>query len=321
MAKYFVTGATGFIGGEIVKQLIGRGHTVVALVRSPDKAGMLKALGVQIHAGDVTDRETLRAPMTGVDGVFHVAAWYKVGVTEPLADQINVDGTRNVLSAATDAATPRVVYTSTLAVNGDTGGRTVDESYRFTGSHLTAYDASKAAAHALVDQTDHERLPVVTVMPGGVYGPGDTGQIGALMARIAAGKRVVVTAGPRMCQAHVEDVARGHLLAMQRGQPGQSYMLAGPQIALGDLLDLVADIAGTGRPLRVPTPALRALTGLAGSLGSVLPLPPTYSAETMRVAAASYLGSPAKARRDLGWTCRPLRQGIEQTVGALRGDA
>ena len=97
MAKYFVTGATGFIGGEIVKQLIGRGHKVAALVRSPERAGILKALGVEIHPGDITDRETLITPMTGVDGVFHVAAWYKVGVKEPLAEQINVEGTRNVL--------------------------------------------------------------------------------------------------------------------------------------------------------------------------------------------------------------------------------
>ncbi len=106
MARYFVTGATGFIGGEIVKQLIGRGHTVVALVRSPSKAGMLKALGVEIHAGDITERETLRAPMAGVDGVFHVAAWYKVGVVDAHADQINVDGTRNVLQAMRTLETP-----------------------------------------------------------------------------------------------------------------------------------------------------------------------------------------------------------------------
>ena len=100
MAKYFVTGATGFIGAELVKQLIGRGHKVSALVRSPQKAAFLKTLGVDLHAGDITDRQTLQGPMTGVDGVFHLAAWYKVGVKEPLAETINVDGTHNVLMAA-----------------------------------------------------------------------------------------------------------------------------------------------------------------------------------------------------------------------------
>ena len=132
MAKYFVTGATGFIGGEIVKQLVGRGHKVVALVRSPGKAAMLKALGVEMHAGDITDRETLKTPMTGVDGVFHVAAWYKVGVKEPHADQINVDGTRNVLKTMRTLEIPRGVYTSTVATidasSGSPGNRASNPS-------------------------------------------------------------------------------------------------------------------------------------------------------------------------------------------------
>ena len=144
MAKYFVTGATGFIGGEIVKQLIGRGHKVVALVRSPEKAGMLKALGVEMHAGDITERDTLRAPMQGVDGVFHVAAWYKVGVDEPLADQINVDGTRNVLKTMRTLEIPRGVYTSTVAVFSDTKGVVPDETYRYDGPHLSEYEIGRA---------------------------------------------------------------------------------------------------------------------------------------------------------------------------------
>lgn len=318
--RYLVTGATGFVGGALAELLGKQGHEVVALVRDASGARRLERAGLRLHIGDITDLSSVRRAADGVDGLFHVAGWFKVGARDSAAGwRVNVDGTRNVLAAAAAAATPRVVYTSTLAVNGDTGGRTVDETYRFTGSHITVYDASKAAAHALVEKTDPGALPVVTVMPGGVYGPGDTGQIGALMARVAAGERVVTTTGPRMCQAHVEDVARGHLLAMQRGQAGQSYLLAGPQIALGDLLDLVAEVAGTRRPLRVPTPALKAVSALAGTLGRLVPLPPSYSAETLRVASATYLGSPTKARRDLGWTCRPLRQGIEQTVAALRG--
>ena len=112
MGRYFVTGATGFLGGEIVKQLIGRGHKVAALVRDPAKAALLSTLGVEMHDGDITDRETLRAPMAGADGVFHCAAWYKVGVPAE-ADRINVDGTRNVLEMMRELGIPRGVYTST----------------------------------------------------------------------------------------------------------------------------------------------------------------------------------------------------------------
>src|ERR687897_3829640 len=97
MARYFVTGATGFLGSELTKQLISKGHQAVALVRNPSKASLLRTLGVHLHEGDITDRESLRAPMTGVDGVFHCAAWYKVGVDPTEAERTNVEGTRLVL--------------------------------------------------------------------------------------------------------------------------------------------------------------------------------------------------------------------------------
>ncbi|MEO8683066.1 MAG: NAD-dependent epimerase/dehydratase family protein, partial [Vicinamibacterales bacterium] len=147
MARYVVTGATGFVGGEIVKQLIGRGHQVAALVRSPEKAGMLKALSVELHQGDITDRESLRAPMLGADGVFHVAAWYKVGVVEPQAEHINVEGTRNVLETMREMGVTRGVYTSSVAVFSDTHGAVADESYRYEGPHLSEYDRTKWKAH------------------------------------------------------------------------------------------------------------------------------------------------------------------------------
>ena len=168
MAKYFVTGATGFIGGEIVKQLIGRGHTrrgAGAIAGQGRRC--CKALGVEIHAGDITDRDTLRAPMTGVDGVFHVAAWYKVGVVDPHADHINVDGTRNVLQAMRTLEIPRGVYTSTVAVFSDTRGAVPDETYRYDGPHLSNYDRTKWIAHYRVALPKMEDgLPLTIVMPG-----------------------------------------------------------------------------------------------------------------------------------------------------------
>jgi len=317
--RYLITGATGFVGGALTRLLRAEGHSVVALVRDTHHARSLKDSGVTLRTGDITDVASVREALLGVDGVFHVAGWFKVGVRDTAPGwQVNVEGTRNVLAAAIEAGTPRLVYTSTLAVNSDTAGETVDETYEFSGTHLTAYDASKAAAHELVRQTSPEQLQVVTVMPGGIYGPGDTGQIGALMAQVADGRRVVATAGPTMCQAHVDDIARGHLLAMERGTPGESYMLAGPQTGLGDLLDLVAAIARTRRPVRVPSPVVSSVAVVTGGLGRVIRLPPTYSAESLRVASASYLGSPAKAERELGWSARSLRQGVAETVVALR---
>jgi nucleoside-diphosphate-sugar epimerase len=132
--NYLVTGATGFIGGRVARQLLAAGHEVIALARTPSKAQELVALGVQVHAGDITDKESLRTPMTGVDGVFHIAAWYKVGTREKSqAETINVGGTRNVLQMMQELGIPKGVYTSTLTVFSDTRGQMVDESYTYVG--------------------------------------------------------------------------------------------------------------------------------------------------------------------------------------------
>jgi dihydroflavonol-4-reductase len=145
--RYAMTGATGFVGGELSRQLRAAGHEVVALVRDPARA---TDLGVSLVRGDLDDSGALDELCTGVDGLFHVAGWYKLGTRDPdQGRRVNVDGTRNVLDAARRAGVPRVVYTCTLAVNSDTHGRVVDETYHFTGRHLSVYDETKAAAHSI----------------------------------------------------------------------------------------------------------------------------------------------------------------------------
>ena len=126
--RYFVTGATGFVGGRVVQMLRQEGHEVNALVRSPQNAGALATLGAQLFAGDVTQRESLRAPMAGVDGVFHIAGWYKLGARDKSQGaRVNIDGTRNVLEMMRELGIHKGVYTSSLAVNSDTRGVEVDE--------------------------------------------------------------------------------------------------------------------------------------------------------------------------------------------------
>src|SRR6266849_10314345 len=115
--RFLLTGATGFIGGVLARQLAAAGHSVEVIARAPEKALGLASLGVTLHRGDITDKETLRRPMTGVDGVFHVAGWYKIGVRDSAAAfDINVNGTRNVLEVMKELAVSKGVYTSTLAV-------------------------------------------------------------------------------------------------------------------------------------------------------------------------------------------------------------
>src|SRR5688572_11606292 len=317
MAKYFVTGATGFIGGEIVKQLIGRGHTVVALVRSPQKATMLKALGVQIHAGDITERETLRLPMTGVDGVFHVAAWYKVGVAEPHADQINVDGTRNVLQSMRTLEIPKGVYTSTVAVFSDTHGAVPDETYRYDGPHLSNYDRTKWIAHYRVALPKiEEGVPLSIVMPGLVYGPGDTGGMRSALVDLLRGRLPMTPARTAFCWSHVEDTARGHILAMEKGRPGETYIIAGPRHPFEEAFALAANLARVRAPMLHPGPhAMRAMAVLMKVVGRFVKLPPAMQPEALRVlAGTTYFGANDKAVRELGFTARPLEEGLAQTL-------
>jgi nucleoside-diphosphate-sugar epimerase len=317
MAKYFVTGATGFIGGEIVKQLVGRGHKVVALVRSPDKATMLKALGIEMHQGDITDRETLKVPMSGVDGVFHVAAWYKVGVKEPLADQINVDGTRNVLKTMCKLQIPRGVYTSTVAVFSDTRGAVPDETYRYDGPHLSEYDRTKWIAHYRVALPKiADGLPLTVVMPGLVYGPGDTSGMRAALVDLLRGRLPMTPSKTAFCWAHIEDTARAHILAMEQGKPGETYIIAGPRHTFEYAFDLAASIARVRPPTFHPGPTtMRAMAGATGVIGRIVKLPPAFTPEALRVlAGTTYFGSSEKAQRELGFSPRPLEEGMAQTL-------
>lgn len=317
--RYALTGATGFVGGALARLLADDGHEVRALVRDPGRATALVARGAELVAGDLSDPAALDALCGGAEGLFHVAGWYKLGSRTPEdAWAVNVAGTQAALEAAGRAGVSRIVYTSTLAVNSDTGGKVVDESYRFGGRHLSVYDETKARAHDVAAAMAADGLPVVTVQPGLVYGPGDTSQTGALIGDVVAGGRPPVPAGGGVCWGYIDDIARGHVLAMERGVPGESYMLAGPPATLAEGLQVAARTAGTPGPRVLPRTAVTVAARLAGAAERVLPLPGTYSAEALRAALATYLGSPEKAQSRLGWECRSIEEGMASTVAALR---
>jgi nucleoside-diphosphate-sugar epimerase len=315
--RYLVTGATGFVGGAVARALVSAGHGVRALVRTPAHAQDLQAVGVEVHAGDITDKASMLAPMSGVDGVFHLAGWYKIGLRDRSdAERINVDGTRNVLELMQELGVPKGVYTSTLAVNSDTHGRIVDESYHFTGRHLTLYDQTKADAHRIADSFIACGLPLVIVQPGLIYGPGDTSGVRTTFLQLLQRKLPAVPRRTAFAWAHVDDVARGHILAMERGQPGRNYFLCGPVHSLEEAIRLAADITGIPAPrVRLSPAVLRAASALMRVVEKMIPVPPAYTSEGLAViAGVTYLGSNARARRELGWTVRPLRDGLVETL-------
>ena len=315
--KAFVTGGTGFIGRALIRQLIARGYRVHALARSQDGAAALQALGATVVPGDVTDRESMRAAMRGSDVVFHLAAIYDYSpAAQAQCEPINVEGTRVVLGLAHELRVPRIVYTSSLAVFGDTHGELPDESYRADGPFLPEYDRTKWQAHYEVALPLIEQgAPIIIVMPGAVYGPGDTSWLAEAMRLFHRGLMPLVP-GPEsvVTYAYVDDVAEGHILAAEKGRVGESYILAGPAVPLGEMVDFWAQLTGKRPPAaRVPTRLVRPLAPAVARLQPALSLPQLFGEDMVRMMGVSYAGRADKARAELGWRPRPLQTGMLDT--------
>jgi nucleoside-diphosphate-sugar epimerase len=318
--RYAMTGATGFLGSELARQLRDAGQDVVALVRNPLAAEHLELLGVEMVQGDLDDDTALDQVLAGAHGLFHVAGWYKHGLRErDTLRHVNIDGTRNVLEAAARSGVAKAVYTSTLAVNSDTRGEVVDESYRFTGRHLSEYDRTKAVAHEIALEHVAGGLPLVIVQPGVIYGPDDVGStFGQLTRQIVRGRRVLgPPRGGGATFAHVTDVARGHVLAMERGHVGDSYILAGPAQTYADVLGLVARLSGGKAPVLLPPRLVHLAARLTAPVERVLPIPQFLTAEAALSGTGTYYGDSTKAGRELGWSPRPLDEGMAETVASI----
>jgi nucleoside-diphosphate-sugar epimerase len=312
--KYFVTGTTGFVGGVLARKLREQGHEVQAIVRNSEKAKDLQAIGVKLFKGDVTDKESMRAAMQGVDGVFHVAGWYKIGAKDKSdAARVNVQGTRNVLELMQQMNIPKAVYTSTCAINSDTHGKVVDETYHFHGKHLTEYDRTKAAAHEVAKEFIARGLPLVIVMPGLIYGPGDTSSLRTNIIDFLNGKLPMLPTQTGYCWAHVDDIAQGHILAMEKGVPGETYIIAGQPQRIAEVFKLASEMTGRRTPMIVPYQIMKVLSVLVKPFDRFLP--ETYTSEGLRVVAGvTYWGDNSKAKRELGYHPRPFPEGWGETL-------
>lgn len=319
----FLTGGTGFIGSEIARQLRARGDSVRALVREPARAEALGAQGCDLVVGDLSDERALTAACAGVDAVVHCAALYEVGVPADrraaLVDT-NVGGTERVLGAALSAGVRRAVYVSTVAVFGNTRGEVVDETWTkpVDVPETSVYEATKAEAHRRALEIARRGLPLVVVQPGVVYGPGDPSTFGDLAQRFLAGKLPALPF-PELgiCPVHRDDVAAGVLLAIDKGVPGESYVVAGEPTTTRELLGALGAAAGRRPPgLTVPTVLLKALAPAGQVVGPVLGFPPNLREFIRSADGVTFWASSAKAQRDLGWRFRPIEQGMAELAEA-----
>lgn len=321
--RVFLTGATGFIGGEVARLLMERGDDVRALVRSPGKAAGLATLGCELVEGDLSDEAALRTALQGCTAVIHAAAVYEIGVPEDRRAQLvdaNVYGTERVLGAALAAGVSRAVYVSTVGVFGDTGGEVADEDYqRPEGLAFTSvYEQTKVEAHQRAQEICSRGLPLVTVLPGVVYGPGDHSEVGGLFDRLLKGQLPLVPF-PDMgvTPVHRDDVAAGIVLALDKGVAGESYVLAGEPIRMGELIAALARVAGR-RPPRaaVPSVLLRSLAPFGRFVGPLLGFPANMRELVSSSDGVTFWARSDKAQRELGWTFRPLDEGLATVVAA-----
>lgn len=320
--KVFVTGATGFIGGEVIRQLRERDDQVLCLVRTPAKAEKAAALGCDLVSGDLGDADVIGAAMQGVDAVIHAAAMYEVGIPvseRPAMREANVGGTERVLRAALEAAVPRVLYVSTVGAFGNTHGKVVDETYQHPGRDFTScYEQTKWEAHQFAKQMIGEGLPCVIVQPGGVYGPGDTSSIAELLNQFLAG-RMPLMPFPELgiCLSHVEDIAAGILLALDKGELGQAYVLSGPATTVREAIGIVADASGRKAPKHaIPTPLMKAMTPIGPLVGKIMGQPPNLRELISSADGVTFWASHEKASRELGYAPRGLEEGLRQTLEA-----
>ena len=321
--KVFVTGGTGFIGGHVISKLRDRGDEVRALARNPERGAALTELGCEVVSGDLSDRAAIEAAMEGCDGAIHGAAVYEVGIPESehrAMYEANVAGTENVLGAALAAKVRRVVYVSTVGAFGNTRGKVVDEAYEHPGTGFTSYyEQTKYEAHRVAKRLiADEGLPCVIVQPGGVYGPDDHSAIGTQIDQFLAGKMpAMIFPDLGFNMVYVDDVADGILLALDKGELGESYVLGGEITTMRDLITKLADVSGRKPPrFTVPTGLVKLMTPIGPLVGKAMGQPPNLRELISAADGVTYWAKHDKAIADLGYSPRGLSDGLRDLLAA-----
>lgn len=302
--KVFVTGAAGFIGGHLVRQLQTRGHEVWALVRDPARAALPS--GVHAVKGDLASVVSWAPHLREVNALIHLAARYRVGVVgrseraEMAAS--NVAGTAAVLEAGLQAGVSRMLYVSTTAALGETHGEVRDESAHHNGVFRSFYEQTKHVAHGIALGMQQQGAPLCIAMPGGVFGPGDRSDLAQALQQFVAGKLPAqVECDSRFQLCHVEHVCDGLLRVLEQGELGRNYLLTGELVSLADLLARSAAQLGLREPKKIPRARLQPLARVGDALRPLgLRLPLTQEALAV-MDGSTYTYGSARAEAELGW--------------------
>ena len=316
-----VTGASGFVGSAVVRQLLARGEAVRVLVRPASDRSNVRAIAVELVEGDLRAPATLATACAGCTALYHVAADYRLWTRDPRELYAsNVEGTRHLMRAALDAGIPRIVYTSSVATLGlhTDGSPSNEDSPVALDNMIGHYKRSKFLAERVIDElVARDGLPAVIVNPSTPIGPHDvkptpTGR----MIRDAAAGRIPAYVDTGLNIVHVEDVARGHLLAFDGGQVGRRYILGGEDMALRDILAAIAQLAGRRPPtIRLPRALLYPVAMVAEAWAwATHGAEPQVTLDGLRMSRKKMFFDSARARQELGYTARPALDAIADAV-------
>jgi dihydroflavonol-4-reductase len=319
-----VTGATGFVGSAVARTLAARGHSLRLLTRPASDRRNLAGLDAEIVTGDLTDPDSLARAAAGCRYVVHVAADYRFWVPDPDAMlRANVDGALAMVRAAARAGAERIVHCSSVATLGQIGdGTPADEATPTNEADFVGiYKRSKYLAEKTVlDLARRDGVPVVVVNPAAPVGPRDikptpTGK----MIRDAAAGRVPAYIDTGLNIVHVDDVAEGHVLALEKGRVGERYVLGGENMLLKDILGLVADVAHRRPPsIRLPEAVVWPMALVMEKLAKVTGIEPMMTRDHLKMARKKMFYSSAKATAELGYQPRPVRLAVEDAVAWFR---
>lgn len=321
--KYLITGSTGYIGTQLAKRLTGDGHHVNALFRSEAKAGELQNLpGLTLCQGDLFDKESLQRAAKGCDAVFHVAAFAKPWDKDPQTFyRYNVEGAVNVFEAAKKAGAKRVVFTSTAGViSPSRGNKPSDEDTPRKLDYFTEYERSKAQAEEEAVKFTQNGLEVVTVNPTRVYGPGllsDSNGVTRMIKMYIKGKfRILPGDGTSIGNyAYIDDVVAGHLLAMEKGKPGERYILGGENVSFNEFFNLLSDLTGKSvKMYKMPIPVMNLAARFMEVRANLTGKPPLLTPPWVKKYLYNWELSSAKAIGELGYAPLSLELGMSKTV-------
>jgi nucleoside-diphosphate-sugar epimerase len=319
--KSLVTGANGFTGAHLVRALSQQGDSVVGLVRKSSNLSRLENSQVQLIYGEITDRQALQRAITGVDRVFHTAAYVELGLVNATEmERVNVEGTRAVLEVAQALGTSRVVYCSTIGIFGDTQGQVANETFQRTQPNFSsAYDRTKYQAQQLVDQFAQQGLPVVSVLPVGILGADDP-HFGPVLQQFLKGRLKLWAGGDRLTGiVHVDDLVAAMLLAAEQGQLGSHYIISAGELTTREMFEFLGQETGIPAPREVPQFLVRGVGNLLDPIGRLLSWQPPLSRERVHYLYDRCVRVNAdKARQELGWQPRSVEETLSQIVQSMR---